>query len=132
MRPVPAAALLLSGALLAACGGQATAAAPPTAAGATEAAVVHNGVQVLKVTGTAQLEFLQTRLSARAGVPVRIEFTVVGGVPHNLTLLDGPRAATPTFSSGTQSILVTFAHPGTYHYQCTIHPQSMNGVIIVS
>jgi plastocyanin len=49
---------------------------------------------------------------------------------HNVTSI-----GTDTFASSTTKMsgtyTVTFPKSGTYHFQCTIHPASMNGEVIV-
>ena len=59
---------------------------------------------------------------------------------HDVTSTDGPdvgAATTSTFASATlaqgDTFSFTFAQPGTYYYECTIHASSaaMHGVVIV-
>jgi plastocyanin len=49
---------------------------------------------------------------------------------HNVTSTGAARfKSSPTKMTGTYT--VRFTHIGTYHFECTIHPQSMQGEIIV-
>ena len=59
-----------------------------------------------------------------------VTWTWAGGIPHNVTFADNTITTSITQSSG---MFVT-AMPmtaGTYNYQCTIHPTSMNGTVKV-
>jgi plastocyanin len=51
------------------------------------------------------------------------------GLAHTVTAVDG------SFNSGRMGSGATFSHtfdtPGTYAYQCTLHPQSMQGSVVV-
>lgn len=52
--------------------------------------------------------------------------------PHTVSPLDPPDAfvGSPLLRQGDQ-FSVTFAQAGTYRYQCTIHPEDMQGTVIV-
>ena len=112
--------------LLAACGRGTTA---PQSAGASEAAHVVGGVQVLDVTADPSVRFLQTTLTAHPG-KVRINLHVVGKVNHDLAFSDGPMGDTGLASDATVSTTLLFATPGVYHFLCTIHPQ-MQGTLTI-
>ena len=49
--------------------------------------------------------------------------------PHDVTLLEGTKekVALPVGKSGT----ITFSEPGTFRYECSIHPQQMQGSVVV-
>ncbi|HXF73450.1 MAG TPA: plastocyanin/azurin family copper-binding protein [Actinomycetota bacterium] len=49
--------------------------------------------------------------------------------PHNVHLLDGSDRTVPLPVGGRGSL--TFEEPGTYYYECSIHPQQMHGVVTV-
>ena len=53
------------------------------------------------------------------------------GVPHTATATSGPEMFDSGRLSKGQSFSQTFDTPGTYEYQCNIHP-SMRGTVIVS
>jgi len=75
-------------------------------------------------------------------VPAGAEVTMVfdnqdGGIPHNVAVYDSPLRAEQIFVgdviTGPAEITYTFMapeEPGTYYFQCDIHP-SMNGDFIV-
>lgn len=50
--------------------------------------------------------------------------------PHDVTLLDGTKekVSLPVGKSGT----ITFAQAGTFRYECSIHPQQMQGTVVVT
>jgi plastocyanin len=55
---------------------------------------------------------------------------------HNVTLIKGPKGIKATaWTSPTGSSRIVFdrkfVKPGTYHFQCTLHPTSMNMTIVV-
>lgn len=52
-----------------------------------------------------------------------------GDVPHNVTSTDGGPLASDNLSDG-ETYSFTFAEPGTYAYECTIHP-GMTGSVTV-
>lgn len=81
-------------------------------------------------------------------VPAEKEVTITfdnqdTGVPHDFTLWESPDAAsaggdagklgsTGTVNGGTEKDLkVTTPAPGSYYFNCTIHPPSMNGTLVV-
>ena len=60
-----------------------------------------------------------------------IKWTNYDAVEHNVTSKGGPQkfASKDFGESGTFEVKVT--KPGVIHYECTIHPASMNGTIEV-
>jgi len=68
-------------------------------------------------------------LRVKAGTVVT--WTNLDSVEHNVTSESGPQKfASRTFGEG-HSFSVKLTTPGTIHYECTIHPVSMNGTIEV-
>jgi plastocyanin len=68
-------------------------------------------------------------LRVRAGTTVR--FTNYDPVQHNATSVGGPqRFASRNFGQG-QSFVVKLTKPGLVHFECTIHPATINGTIEV-
>jgi plastocyanin len=60
-----------------------------------------------------------------------IKWTNYDSVEHNVTSEGGPQQfASKTFGEGA-TFQVIASKPGVIHYQCTIHPASMNGTIVV-
>lgn len=123
--------LTVAGGSLAGCG-ESAGEHGTQSAGGTETATTSGGVQQLTVKAGNDLRFQQTNLQAHTG-KVTLTLDVLGDVPHNLILADGPLAntGTGTVSSGSKSITLTFSKPGTYNYLCTIHPK-MKGTITIS
>ena len=60
-----------------------------------------------------------------------ITWTNLDAIEHNVTSEGGPQKfASRTFGEG-RSFSITAVKPGVIHYECTIHPASMNGTIEV-
>ncbi len=60
-----------------------------------------------------------------------IAWTNFDSVEHNVTSEGGPaHFASRTFGEGG-SFAIRVTKPGVIHYECTIHPASMNGTIEV-
>jgi plastocyanin len=68
-------------------------------------------------------------LKVKVGTTVR--WTNYDAVEHNVTSESGPQhfASSDFGESGTYAVKLT--RPGVIHYECTIHPASMNGTIEV-
>lgn len=67
----------------------------------------------------------------RVKVGTTVKWTNFDSVEHNVTSVSGPqRFASKTFGEGA-GFEVKLNKPGTIHYECTIHPTSMNGTIEV-
>jgi plastocyanin len=68
-------------------------------------------------------------LRVKAGTTVR--WRNFDALDHNVTSQSGPqRFASGNFGEG-QGFAVKLTRPGTIHYECTIHPATMNGTIEV-
>jgi plastocyanin len=60
-----------------------------------------------------------------------VKWTNYDALEHNVTSLNGPQHfASKTFGE-SGSYEVTLTKPGVIHYECTIHPATMNGTIEV-
>jgi plastocyanin len=67
----------------------------------------------------------------RVKVGSTIRWTNYDSIEHNVTSLGGPqKLASKNFGEGA-SFQITATKPGVIHYECTIHPASMNGTIEV-
>jgi plastocyanin len=69
--------------------------------------------------------------TVRVKVGSTVRWTNFDNVSHNVTSAGGPtRFASKDFGEGG-SFEVKLTKPGVIHYECTIHPASMNGTIEV-
>ena len=73
--------------------------------------------------------FSPAAITVKAGTTVT--FTNSDNFPHTIQLLD-PTPDTPRPLGLGQSVTVTFATPGLIHYQCSLHPQNMQGTVLVT
>jgi plastocyanin len=85
-------------------------------------------------SGTVQIAYRNVAISPdtlRVKVGSTIRWTNFDSVEHNVTSQGGPQqfASKDFGEGGTFEIKAT--KPGVIHYQCTIHPASMNGTIEV-
>jgi plastocyanin len=84
--------------------------------------------------GTVQIAYRNITIQPdvlRVKVGTTLRWTNYDTVEHNVTSESGPaRFASRTFGEG-QAFQVTLTKPGIYHYECTIHPTTMNGTIEV-
>jgi plastocyanin len=51
---------------------------------------------------------------------------------HSVAFLDGGLPSEPLVIKPGESTTFTFPAAGTYHYQCSFHPQNMKGSVVVS
>lgn len=82
------------------------------------------------------LEFTQTELTLTAGAQIRMTFqNADAGTQHNFSLFNGPDAsATRIFegplNTGPTTVVYSFKapdEPGSYFFQCDVHPTTMTG-----
>jgi plastocyanin len=85
-------------------------------------------------SGTVQVAYHYFTIkpdTLRVKVATTIKWTNYDSVEANVTSESGPQK----FASGTlgegHSFQVTLTKPGVIHYQCTLHPATMNGTIEV-
>ena len=156
-RPNPRAFLLLSASfvvavLLAACGGGGGGGGggttPPVTApatrGATQPTTTGRGPSgatlTLSTPAGNPLSFEQQQLTAGPNQQVTITYTNNSNVPHNVSVRSGQNAsapaiaATPIFAGPNQTRSITFttpAQPGRYYFFCEVHPDQMNGFLVV-
>jgi plastocyanin len=123
-------------ALLAACStpAESSAAGEPSddSAGGGTVAVTDGVVELT----AADLTFDASVIEAPAGEAFTISFTNNDSAPHNLTVYaaeGGDRIGDEGATIGegeTTELVVAALEPGTYYFQCDIHPD-MNGTIVV-
>lgn len=67
-----------------------------------------------------------------AGQTVTWTWTGTGGTPHSVQSQGSPSfPSSATLSGSGMTYTATFATPGTYRYQCAIHPTQMTGTVVV-
>lgn len=123
---------------------QATAATSPVAGtpasqatGTPQSTVTSGGGATISIAAS-NLLFDKTTLTASAGT-VKIEFdNKDGGVPHNINFYDGKDASAKSLGATAievgptkQELTIDFK-PGSYHFQCDVHPTTMTGTLTVS
>jgi plastocyanin len=85
-------------------------------------------------SGTVMIAYRNVAINpdtVRVKVGTTIRWTNYDSVEHNVTSEGGPqRFASKTFGEGG-TFEVKATRPGLIHYECTIHPASMNGTIEV-
>jgi plastocyanin len=85
-------------------------------------------------SGTVQVAYRNIAIAPdllKVKVGSTIKWTNYDSIEHNVTSEGGPQTfASPNFGEGG-TFQVTVTKPGVIHYECTIHPASMNGAIEV-
>ena len=128
--------ILLVTTALAACGGGSDESEPAGTDGGTTGgtATVENGA--VEITA-ADLAFDVTSIEATAGEDFTITLVNNDSAPHNISIyseeggdLLGEAGATAE-AGQTVTLDVAALEPGTYYFQCDIHPD-MNGTVVVS
>jgi plastocyanin len=109
-----AAAVTLVIAVVVACGGAASGSPVPT-----------NQVNLPK-----SYRFDPPDISVAKGTTV--SWTNNDNFPHSVQFLDGGLPTQPLMMQPGEGTTFTFSTPGTYHYQCSIHPQTMKGSVVVT
>lgn len=77
-------------------------------------------------------------LNIKIGVNATVTWTNTGTIPHTVTSNQTADGSLPSFDSGSGGMqhnaqfTYTFTQAGTYHYYCTIHPNYMKAVVVVS
>ncbi len=85
------------------------------------------------------IAFNTSKITVPAGAQVTINFdNQDSGVPHNFAAYESSAASAPIFKgqiiNGPGKIAYIFtapSKPGTYYFQCDVHPTQMNGQFIV-
>ena len=123
--------IFLLGLALVACSGGSTGSSDDTTGGGTIA--VTDGVAELSAADTT---FDASTITAPAGEAFTISFANNDSLPHNVTVYaseggDQIGETGATINEGeTTELAVEALEPGTYYFQCDIHPE-MNGSIVV-
>ncbi|MBF6601236.1 MAG: cupredoxin domain-containing protein [Dehalococcoidia bacterium] len=94
--------------------------------------------QTITIVGE-NVTFDKTAITANAGAPITITFeNKDASVDHNIHFFEGSSAsgksvAATDVAAGpkTQTLNLGTLKPGTYYYQCDVHPDSMNGILTV-
>ena len=74
--------------------------------------------------------FVPAAITVKAGTAVT--WTNHDNFSHNVTFKDGGLPTDEHVLKPGESYAFTFASAGTYHFQCTFHPQQMQGTVVVT
>lgn len=75
-------------------------------------------------------KFDPVSITVKAGTTVT--WTNHDNFTHSVQFKDGGLPTSPQLMPPGASTTFTFSTPGTYHYQCSLHPQQMQGVVTVT
>lgn len=114
----------------------------PTTTGpaGTPTAVPTPAANAQKITIVGEnILFDKTAITANATAPITITFdNKDAGVPHNIQFFNGNSNTAPSIgmteiATGpvTQTLSLGTLKPGTYYYQCDVHPTTMYGTLTV-
>ena len=78
----------------------------------------------------ASYRFVPAAISVATGATVT--WTNHDNFTHSVAFLDGGLPADPRVMKPGETTTFTFAAPGTYRYQCSFHPQNMQGTVVVA
>jgi plastocyanin len=92
--------------------------------------------QTVKKVAVADNFFAPTKLTIKKGNAINFVWKKTNFNSHNVTLVKGPKSVRHSkFTSVTGATGMhfkrTFTTTGTYHFECTIHPETMNLTVIV-
>jgi plastocyanin len=110
-----------------------------TPAATTAIATIPSGSVTINLVASG-IAFDQSRITVPAGSQVTINFdNRDAGIPHNFALYADVSATAPLFKgeiiTGPKMTTYYFTaptRPGTYYFQCDVHPSLMNGQFIVT
>ncbi len=125
--------ILVVGAALAACSGGSDA-SEPADGGSGGTATVEDGA--VEITAEESLVFNVDTIEATAGEDFTITLVNNDAAPHNISIYaeeGGEVLALGDTAEADQTVTldVSALEPGTYYFQCDIHPD-MNGTVVVS
>ncbi len=75
-------------------------------------------------------KFVPAAITVSAGTSVT--WTNHDNFTHNVTFKDGGLPSDEHVLKPGETYSFTFATAGTYHFQCTFHPQQMQGTVVVT
>lgn len=78
----------------------------------------------------ASYKFVPASITVAAGTTVT--WNNHDNFSHSVQFKDGGLPTEPMLMQPGASATFTFAAPGTYHYQCHLHPQQMQGTVTVT
>jgi plastocyanin len=78
----------------------------------------------------ASYRFEPASITVSAGTTVT--WTNHDNFTHSVQFKDGGLPTEPQLMQPGSSTTFTFANPGTFHYQCHLHPQQMQGTVTVT
>ncbi len=78
----------------------------------------------------ASYRFAPAAITVPAGTSV--SWTNHDNFTHSIQFLDGGLPGKPMVLEPGRTTSFTFSTPGIYHYQCSFHPQNMQGSVIVT
>ncbi len=99
-------------------------------AGCASAGASASPVATTSVELPPSYKFSPAAITVRAGATVT--WTNHDNFTHSVQFLDGGLPAQPMLMDPGQATTFAFTAPGTYHYQCSLHPQNMQGTVVVS
>ena len=88
-----------------------------------------NAVKTTNVDLPRSYRFDPAIITTRSGSTVT--WTNHDNFTHNVHFQSGPDTKTHVLKPGTH-VSITFPKAGTYRYECTFHPQDMQGKVIVT
>jgi plastocyanin len=94
------------------------------------------GAQALAETATDN-KFSNTSFDASANKPIALTLTNKGAAVHNWKLTDVKDASGKDIKTAlldpnkSETATFTIAKPGTYHFNCEVHPDEMKGTLTI-
>ena len=102
----------------------------PSAPGASAEPVGDTAVATSSVDLPPSYRFSPPAISVAAGTTVT--WTNHDNFTHSVQFLDGGLPSEPMVMQPGASTTFAFTAPGTYRYQCHLHPQNMRGTVTVT
>ncbi len=106
---------------------------PTIGAGGATCAAAGNQVSI----SADNIKYDKSCLAVPANQDFTINFDNREGLPHNVVILKGKDSSTSSFSgdiiTGPKKVTyqVKAMAPGTYRFNCSVHPTQMNGTFVV-